>query len=137
MLLTVCYNGQFWIAVAEVMVDGQLRAVRHVFGSSEPGDGEVWAFVQRDLFALLGRIDLSQATPVEPARRANAKRLAREAARLLAQRGPSSKAQEALKEGLAERKLERRSTARAEREAEAERRYALRREKAKAKHRGH
>jgi hypothetical protein len=137
MVLTVCYNGQFWIAVVEVTVDGQLRAARHVFGSSEPGDPVVDQFVQRDLLSLLGQADLGTAAPAEPIRRVNAKRLAREVARTMAQRGPSTKAQEALKEALSERRAERRAAAKAEREAEAERRYALRRAKAKAKHRGH
>lgn len=49
MKLTVYYDGQFWIGVIEVVIEGKLRAVRHLFGK-EPKDSEVFAFCSSSTF---------------------------------------------------------------------------------------
>jgi replication fork clamp-binding protein CrfC len=136
MKLTVFYNGQFWMGVVEAEEDGHLKAAHRIFGSSEPSDPEVYAFVLQELPRLLEGVRATVATEAERPRRINPKRLAREVAREVAQHGISSKAQEALKADLEKRKQERRVRSRAEREAEKQRQWEIRKAKAKKRHRG-
>ena len=49
MRLNVFYNGQFWVGVVESAVDGRLKAAHWIFGSDEPSDAEVYAFVLNHL----------------------------------------------------------------------------------------
>jgi hypothetical protein len=137
MRLTVFYNGQFWVGVLELETSGQVKVARHIFGPSEPSDPEVYAFVMADGLTLLERVQTTVSADVPTRRRINPKRMAREAARELAKPGVSSKAQEALRLELEQRKQQRRTISRSEREAEKERKWELRRAKAKARHRGH
>ena len=51
MKLTVYYDGQFWVGVIEVVNDGKLRAIRHLFGQ-EPKDSEIMHFVHNQLYRL-------------------------------------------------------------------------------------
>jgi hypothetical protein len=135
MRLTVFFDGQFWIGIFEWESGGFARAQRHVFGA-EPGDKEILELVKDWVPPSVG--DAGNAgEPVLPPAKANPKRLAREAARLLAQRGGSTKAQEALQRELEQRKSEVRRIGRAERDAEEERKRAIARRKAREKHRGH
>jgi hypothetical protein len=136
MKLTVFYNGQFWMGVAEAEEDGRLKAAHHIFGSSEPSDTEVYQFVHRELFLLLNRVQAAVAVDAVKLRPRSPKRLAREANREVTRHGVSSKAQEALKAELEARKQLRMQRSRAEREAEAQRKWEIRRAKAKARHRG-
>lgn len=39
MKLTVYYDGQFWVGVIEVVNDGKLRAIRHLFGQGTRAKG--------------------------------------------------------------------------------------------------
>ncbi|MGI8688587.1 MAG: YjdF family protein [Thermomicrobiales bacterium] len=80
MLLTVYFEGPFWVALAEQLDADGLRAVRHIFGE-EPSDAAVLIFVLDDLFPLLDRAIVT--VDAEPARerKRNPKRAAREAAR--------------------------------------------------------
>lgn len=112
-----------------------LQATRQVFGA-EPAQAELLDFV-------LGRLDRLLELPVlaVPAehtaeRRPNPKRAAREAARDLARRGGSSQAHEALRLQIEQSKQVRRQQSRAEREAIETRKWELKLEKAKARHRG-
>lgn len=140
MKLTVFFDGGFWVGILEEAdPDGKVRAYRHIFGP-EPTEPEVLLFVEQE---LTGCWDKSSAWTVDgwkrtpAAGRVNPKRLARTVAKELQRRGPSSYAQEALKQELEHRKKERKVQSREEREAEKERKRELAREKAKQKHRGH
>lgn len=136
MKLTVFYDDQFWVGVVEAEENGRLKAARWIFGSSEPSDTEVYALVQRVLWRLLDDVGATIAAEQVSLRRINPKRSAREAGREIARQGVSTRAQEAMKLEMEQRKAERRTVTRAEREAEAARKRAIREAKAKAKHRG-
>jgi hypothetical protein len=135
MKLTVYHDGQYWVGVVEEIEVGKLKAARHIFGSA-PKDAEVLDFVQRNLLTLTS--NLSQAVDVkDPSeRRINPKRLARQVAREMQKTGVSTYAQQALKLEYEHRKRERQVLSRQQREELKERKRAIAREKAKAKHRG-
>jgi hypothetical protein len=97
--MTVFFDDPFWVAVLEVSDKGQVRAIRHVFGT-EPSDPELYQFLLDHGSELLARAEQSTAvlddrTASPPVR--NPKRLAREAARAASQPRPSTAAQEAIK----------------------------------------
>lgn len=135
---TVYFDGQFWVGVLEEQSAGQLRAVRVVFGA-EPSDAELYDWVQRNGRELFERLDEAAAVPAEAsvARRGNPKRAQREAAREARMPEASTAAQRALKADQEIRGTVAATDASERREAEAERRRALKRARARAKHRGH
>ena len=113
--MTVYFDKPFWVAVLERHdPDGTVRAIRHVFGS-EPTNPELYEFLLRHGTELLRRVD--RAAPA-------------------AATGDGAAA-EALRVDLGERKDAGRRARRERRAAEAEERFAKRRAKARAKHRGH
>jgi hypothetical protein len=131
MNLTVYFDGQFWVGVAEESTPTGLRACRHVFGA-EPSDAEVLEFVNGRLLPLLERARAGIALDAAPSdRTANLKRAAREAARAVRERGVSTFAQAALQAEYESRKVESRIATRDERDAERARRYLIARRKAK------
>lgn len=140
MQLTVYFDGQFWVGVAEDPEYEPPRVARHIFGA-EPHDADVLRFVNRQMFALLA--EAASAAQGERVRvapdgvlAANPKRRAREAAAALRQHGISTKAQAALQQQYEARKHERAARSREERDAGLERKWLLKRERAKARHRG-
>ncbi|GGH16382.1 YjdF family protein [Paenibacillus segetis] len=137
MKLTVYYEGQYWVGVVEVTVDGKLKAYRHIFGV-EPKDPEILEFVNFRLLQVINGV--TQALGVEDtqdlAGRINPKRLVRLAARETSARGVSSFAQEALKLDYEQRKKEKQVKSKEERERFEDFKRELKVQKAKAKHRG-
>jgi hypothetical protein len=138
MRLTVYHDGQFWVGVFEEGSGARLLASRHVFGA-EPTDNEILELVQRTAPGAMSRAEgMSAADPaMERAARANPKRLAREAACALAQRGISTRSQEALQRQREEAKSAARSTSREQREEERAHRREIARQKALKRHQGH
>lgn len=132
--LTVYFDDPFWVGVYERTECGRLTVSRVVFGA-EPTDGEVYG-----LF-LEGWRDLRFSPPVTqgkaPRENANPKRMQRLAARELNSRGVGTKAQQAMSRQREEQKQVRSQNRRERLREEAERKYALRAEKRKARHRGH
>jgi len=131
--LTVFFEGPFWVGVYEREADGKLEICKLTFGA-EPKDSEVWYF-------LLGnwrRLKFSPAIEAESLKMAqrNTKQMQRDAGKRLQSVGVGTKAQQALKLQQEEGKLARKTRSREAREAEAERRFALKTEKRKEKHRG-
>jgi hypothetical protein len=136
MQLTVFFDGQFWVGVAEAQRDDGVKVARHLFGP-EPTDSEVFAFVLRTLPGLLDAApSVSPGEAAAPAA-SNPKRRKREAAAAVRAQGVSSYAQEVLKRDLEARQHARQIVTRQQREDE--RAYKRQRtvEKAKEKHRGH
>ncbi len=130
--LTVFFDGTFWSGVFERTEDGKLSACRVVFGA-EPRDAEVWDFVLRNY----SRLRFGPAVDAPPERPAsNPKRLRREARRQAEKSGVGTKSQQALNLQREAAKTERQSKSREQKLSEKERKYALRREKKKQKHRG-
>ena len=93
--LTVYHDGQFWVGAFERVENGGLSACRIVFGA-EPSSEEI----QQLICEKWNHLRFSQAVACvdAPQVAANPKRRQREAARELKQRGPSTKAQQALAE---------------------------------------
>jgi DUF2992 family protein len=134
--LTILFEGQFWVGVVEERYDEGLKVARYVFGS-EPIATEVFAFVLRGLPALLRATPLLESgMPTLASAPVNPKRRQREAAAEARGRGASTYAQEALRQQLEAHKQERRTQTREEREARQEYERALKRQQAKARHRG-
>lgn len=127
--LTIYYDGQFWVGVAEHVEDGRYGACRIVFGA-EPSDEEVLRFVCEKWPSLAFRGSLEAEPPEAPR---NPKRRMREAAR----HGASTRSQLALSEAREAAKRESKAErAEAKRESERER-FERRRAKRKLKKRGH
>ena len=108
--LTVCFEAPFWICLYERSGGGSYEACKLTFGA-EPGDQEVYAV--------------------------NPKRARREVRRQTRPSAIGTKAQQALALQREKGKEARASRSRQQREAEEARRFALRREKRKEKHKGH
>lgn len=131
--LTVYHDGQFWVGTFERVERGKLSACRIVFGA-EPSNEEVQQLVCEKWNDLRFTEPIGHdETPKVPG---NPKRRQREAARELAQHGPSTKAQQALSEEREAMAQSRKTDAREKREQEKQLRYELRQQKRKQKHRG-
>ena len=132
--LTVLFEEPFWIGLCERQDSSGYAAGKITFGA-EPKDYEVLAF----LLAHWYEVPFSKPVPeAMPERRAvKPKRMQREARRGTGGHGIGTKAQEALKAQREEGKLQRRERRSCARQEEAERRFALRQDKRREKHRGH
>ena len=132
--ITVFFDPPFWVALYERMDGNRYEVCRIVFGA-EPKDGEVYEYLLRQWRFL------PFSPPVKAEKRAekpvNPKRMQREIRKQLEHKPIGTKAQQALKLQQEQRKTERKENGKARREAEEERKFQLRREKAKEKHRGH
>ncbi len=135
--LTVLHDGQFWVGICEHAESGRYGACRVVFGAVEPTDGEILAFVCERWsglpFDLAADPEAMRSAVLE---HANPKRRQREARKQLERAGIGTKAQQAMSAGYEARKEERKADAREARHEEAERRFAMKRQKRKEKHRG-
>lgn len=131
--LTVFFEDPFWVGVFDQEADGAIRAARVVFGA-QPTDAEVFEFVLKHADRL------RYGPPVEgmlSRETANPKKRRREAARETGLRGIGTRSQQALQLAREQNKLEKRESSRARRQAELARKFALRTEKRREKHRGH
>lgn len=130
--LTVFFDDPFWVGVFERVQGGRLSVCKFTFGA-EPRDGEILELIERHYYALV----FSPAVSTRVRKTAdNPKRRARNAARQVAASGVGTKSQQALAAAREQMKTERRQITREQREAEADRRYDLRQQEKKEKHRG-
>ncbi len=130
--LTVYFEDPFWVGVLERIEDGALSVCKVTFGA-EPKDYEVWAFVLK----YYDQLEFSPSVAVAAVKKTgNPKRQQREARKQTAAVGIGTKAQQALQMQREEHKLTRKTASREQREAEQARRFALRQQKRKEKHRG-
>jgi len=132
--LTVFFEEPFWVGVYEREFGGRYEACKITFGS-EPRDYEVYDFLLQNFDQLRFSPSLEAGAIAE--KRVNPKRMQRKISRQLQDDGVGTKAQQALKLQQEQGKLLRKARSRADREAEKERRFQLRQEKRKEKHRGH
>ena len=112
---------------------GELRACRVVFGAESSGE-EIQELVCKRWNKLRFTEPIGIGAPPKVA--GNPKRRQREAARELGQRGPSTKAQQALSEEREAIAQQRKANSRERRDQEKQRRFEQRQEKRKQKHRG-
>ncbi|MFD0680295.1 MULTISPECIES: YjdF family protein [unclassified Paenibacillus] len=138
MKLTVYFDDglQLWVGVVEAEENNHLKACRHMFGQ-EPKAEEIIAFINFQMLPLLHKT--TQAIEVSKTKKkstANPKRLLKQAALELKQRGGSTYAQLVIKQELEHRKVERKKRSKQLIEQQKELKYALKVQKAKQKHRG-
>lgn len=130
--LTVFFEDPFWVGVFECISDGKLSVCKVTFGA-EPKDYEIYDFVLRNYY----RLRFSPAVDVnviEVVR--NPKRVQREVRKQIENIGIGTKSQQALKLQHEQMKIECKTVSRERREAEKERRFELKQQKKKEKHRG-
>lgn len=133
-VFTVYFDDPFWVGVFEKTENGELSVCKVTFGA-EPKDQEVWEFVLRHYYGLKFSPPVKSGRTVTIAE--NPKRRQREVKKQLRSTGIGTRSQQALAAMREEIKTERRRNGRERREAEQERRFELRRQKRKDKHRGH
>lgn len=131
--ILVYFDDPFYAILAERREGGALYVARQVFGP-EPSEPEVLEWVKREFPKLRWSPAVADA-PRSPLA-ANPKRRQRQAARE-ASTTLGTRSQQALQLDRELRAAERKVARRERDEAEAERRFLLRQEKKKAKHRGH
>lgn len=131
--LTVLFEPPFWVGLFERESGGRYEVCKHTFGA-EPRDVEVYALVLDEYRHLVFSPALE--TAIEPGRSINPKWAQRLARRQTQPTGIGTKAQQALQLQREQSKAERRILSKERREAEEERRYKLRQEKRKEKHKG-
>lgn len=132
LVLQVFFEDPFWVGVFQRRERGTLSVSKVTFGA-EPRDAQVYELICREYSRL------TFSPPVAGEARAaarNPKRIQREARRQMEQAGIGTKSQQALQLQREQWKTERRQQSREEREAETRRRFALRQQKKRDKHRG-
>lgn len=132
--LTVCFEEPFWIGLYERQSGGRYEVCRITFGA-EPMDAEVWRFLLENAYRLSFSPAVSAEMPVN--RSVSPKRMQREARRQMASTAVGTKAQQALALQREQSAQERKTRRRERDEADEQRRYDLRQEKRREKHKGH
>ncbi|MCI8410341.1 MAG: YjdF family protein [Lachnospiraceae bacterium] len=130
--LTVFFEEPFWVGVFECISEGKLSVCKVTFGT-EPKDYQIYDFIKKNYYQL--RFSPSVVTNVKKTGR-NPKRIQREVHKQVESIGVGTKSQQALKLQHEQMKTERKMTSREQREAEKERRFHLKQQKKKEKHRG-
>lgn len=131
--LTILFEAPFWIGIYERTDNDKYEVCKITFGS-EPKDYEVYDFLLKNWHKLKFSHPIQAETAIE--RKINPKRMQREIHSQLQNEGIGTKAQQALKLQHEQCKLERKLKSREQKEVEKDRRFAIRQEKKKAKHRG-
>jgi len=130
--LTVFFDNPFWVGVFECVEKNKLSVCRVVFGA-EPKDYEVYDFILKNYKNL--KFGSSLEVKVKKIKN-NPKRLQREVKKQSKQVGIGTKSQLVLQKQREEMKLERKKESKQIRELENRRRFELKQEKRKQKHRG-
>lgn len=131
--LTVYFENPFWVGVFEHIEDRTLSVCKVTFGA-EPKDYEVWEFVLHHYYEL----KFSPAVKTEIKQTAdNPKRRQRNAKKQLQNTGIGTKSQQALAAQREELKNEHKKVGREHKEAEQQRRFEIKQQKRKEKHKGH
>lgn len=130
--LTVFFEDPFWVGVFERIEGDRLSVCKITFGA-EPKDYEVSAYLLKNFSRLRFSPSVEVVVKKEAA---NPKRLQRQLRKQATCSGIGTKSQQALQLQREENKLERKAVSREQREAEVQRRFELRKQKRKEKHRG-
>jgi hypothetical protein len=130
--LTVFFDEPFWVGVFERVCDGKLSTAKVTFGAL-PSEQEIYGFVLKNYSSL--EFGPTVDAPAERTQ-SNPKRARREAQRQARQSGVGTRSQQALKLQHEQQKCERREYTRQQKLADAERRFELRKQKKKEKHKG-
>ncbi len=134
-VLTVYYDGQFWVGVYERTVAGLYEVCKITFGP-QPSDAEIYEF----LLGNYNRLRFGKAVEADGpgfVEHGNPKRAQREAKRATEGGGVGTKAQQVLRTQYEQGKEERRTLTREERGDAARRKFELHQLKRAKKHKGH
>ena len=131
--LMVYFEDPFWVGVFERIEDGKLSVSKVTFGA-EPKDFELQEYIQKCYSAL--KFSPVVETVVKELKR-NPKRMQREAKRQMQETGVGTKAQQALKLQQEQDKQKRKVRSREKKEAEELRKFELKQQKKREKHKGH
>lgn len=131
--LTVYFEAPFWVGVFERIEDAKLSVAKVTFGA-EPKDFELQEYIQKCYSAL--KFSPVVETVVKELKR-NPKRMQREAKRQMQETGVGTKAQQALKLQQEQDKQKRKVRSREKKEAEELRKFELKQQKKREKHKGH
>lgn len=130
--LIVCFEDPFWVGVFERIEDGKLSVAKVTFGP-EPKDHEVYEFIRKHYDSL--RFSPAVSVSVKGEKK-NPKRKRRDIEKQLQDTGIGTKSQQALKMQQEQCKQQRKVKDREKKRIEAERKFALKQQKKKEKHRG-
>ena len=132
--ITVFFEEPFWVGIYERKFGKKYEVCKITFGA-EPKDYDVYSFLLKNYAKLKFSRPVKASQNSEKA--INPKRMQRLIKKQLQSSGAGTKAQQALQLSCEREKSERKEISREQKEAEAERKYELRIEKRKEKHRGH
>lgn len=131
--LTVYFEEPFWVGVFEKLENGKLSVCKVTFGA-EPKDGEILEFVQHRYYDL----KFSPSVTYSYKKSAdNPKRQQRNIKKQLQNIGIGTKSQQALAAAREELKTVRKRTNKEQKEAEQKRRFDMKQQKKKERHKGH
>lgn len=132
-MLTVYFEEPFWVGIFERISGGMLTVCKVTFGA-EPKDYEVQEFILKHY----SRLRFSPAVEIKVRSAADhPKRRMRNAKKQLEHSGVGTKSQQALQRQREESKTERRRCGKRQKEAEEQRKFDLKQQKRREKHRGH
>lgn len=131
--LTVYFEDSFWVGVFERVEREKISVTKVTFGA-EPKEHEIQEFILRNYYNLQFSPTLD--TVVKEAKK-NPKRMQREAKKQMQEKGIGTKSQQALKLQQEQNKLVRKERKRERKEEEALRRFTLKQQKKREKHKGH
>ena len=130
--LTVFFEEPFWIGVFE-RVEGRKLSVCKVTFGAEPKEYEIQAYILKNYY----RLKFSPAVEVSIKKQAsNPKKVQREARKQTLVAGIGTKSQQAIQLQREAMKTKRREKSREEKKVELQRRFELKQQKRKRKHRG-
>ncbi|MCH1981174.1 YjdF family protein [Ruminococcus sp. OA3] len=130
--VSVFFEEPFWVGLVERITDGKLVVCKVTFGT-EPRDYDVNRFLQENYYRL--RFSPAVENAVKDFH-VNPKRMRRQIKKQLKDVGTGTKSQQALKLQQEQSRTERKVSGRERKEAEQLRKFALKQQKKKEKHRG-
>ncbi len=133
--LTVLFNEPFWIGVFEIEEDEYYKVSKVTFGS-EPKESEIFDFVLKNYYSL--KFILQEVEDEKYLKkRENPKRVQRAIKKELKSKGIGTKAQIAIKEQYETNKIQRKKKSKEKNESEQIRKFQIKQNKKKEKHKGH
>ncbi|PTJ74940.1 YjdF family protein [Staphylococcus kloosii] len=132
--LSLFHNGQFFVALVEYKTEGKSKFVKYTFGT-EPNDEQILNFIHYKLLPLLNATQTTVDTKVK-SNKVNPKRIQRQVVKAQRAHKDITKAQLAIKEEQQLHKKQCKKLSKAKKDAFKARKRKIKREKAKAKHKG-
>ncbi|MDO5540953.1 MAG: YjdF family protein [Eubacteriales bacterium] len=130
--VTVFFEEPFWVSVVERIDEGKLSACKITFGA-EPREQQIYDYFLKNYYKL--RFSPAVETAVKEMH-GNPKRMQKKAKRQMQEAGIGTKSQQALKLQQEKKKTERRAFGREQKEAQNQRKFELKQQKRKEKHKG-